>query len=75
LNYLLILYYYTVSEDRVRKGADKLSKMLNTKQQGRLDGFFKVTESAGSKAKVGAGGKSAAAKGAGGKRKVRERNV
>ncbi|TFY62463.1 hypothetical protein EVJ58_g3848 [Rhodofomes roseus] len=28
------------NEDRVRKGADKLSKFLNTKQQGRLDGFF-----------------------------------
>jgi hypothetical protein len=30
------------SEDRVRKGAEKLSKFLNTKQQGRLDGFFTV---------------------------------
>jgi len=29
-----------VSEDRVRKGAEKLQKFLNTKQQGRLDGFF-----------------------------------
>lgn len=29
------------SEDRVRKGADKLSKALGQKQQGRLDGFFK----------------------------------
>ena len=28
------------SEDRVRKGAEKLSKFLNAKQQGRLDGFF-----------------------------------
>jgi flap endonuclease-1 len=30
------------SEDRVRKGAEKLSKSLSTKQQGRLDGFFTV---------------------------------
>ncbi|KZT73878.1 PIN domain-like protein [Daedalea quercina L-15889] len=28
------------NEDRVRKGAEKLSKFLNVKQQGRLDGFF-----------------------------------
>jgi hypothetical protein len=26
----------------VRKGAEKLQKFLNTKQQGRLDGFFSV---------------------------------
>lgn len=30
------------SEDRVRKGADKLTKQMGAKQQGRLDGFFKV---------------------------------
>ena len=30
------------SEDRVRAGAAKLSKMLAAKQQGRLDGFFSV---------------------------------
>jgi hypothetical protein len=30
------------SEERVRKGAEKLQKFLNTKQQGRLDGFFSV---------------------------------
>ena len=30
------------SEERVRKGADKLQKYLNSKQQGRLDGFFTV---------------------------------
>ncbi|KAG1780602.1 PIN domain-like protein [Suillus placidus] len=28
------------NEDRVRKGAEKLQKFLNAKQQGRLDGFF-----------------------------------
>ncbi|KIM71073.1 hypothetical protein PILCRDRAFT_17411 [Piloderma croceum F 1598] len=30
------------NEDRVRKGANKLAKFLNSKQQGRLDGFFTV---------------------------------
>jgi hypothetical protein len=44
--------------------------MLNTKQQGRLDGFFKVTESASSKAKATAGKGTAGNKGAGAKRKV-----
>lgn len=36
---VLILHH---SEERVRKGADKLTKFLNSKQQGRLDGFFTV---------------------------------
>ncbi|KAG8685369.1 Elongation of fatty acids protein 2 [Ceratobasidium sp. 394] len=59
------------NEDRVRKGAEKLLKTLNTKQQGRLDGFFKVTEAAGSKTKPTAGGKGGAGgKGAGAKRKA-----
>ncbi|KAJ6513343.1 flap endonuclease 1 [Mycena sanguinolenta] len=31
------------NEERVRKGAEKLTKFLNSKQQGRLDGFFTVT--------------------------------
>ena len=30
------------SEDRVRKGCEKLQKSLSQKQQGRLDGFFTV---------------------------------
>ncbi|PWN53428.1 putative DNA repair endonuclease rad2 [Violaceomyces palustris] len=30
------------SEDRVRKGCEKLTKSLSQKQQGRLDGFFTV---------------------------------
>jgi len=30
------------NEERVRRGADKLQKFLNSKQQGRLDGFFSV---------------------------------
>ncbi|KAB5596379.1 Flap endonuclease-1 [Ceratobasidium theobromae] len=57
------------NEERVRKGAEKLTKMLITKQQGRLDGFFKVTESASSKAKA-AGKTAATGKGAGAKRKA-----
>lgn len=28
----------------MRKGAEKLQKFLNAKQQGRLDGFFTVTQ-------------------------------
>ena len=32
-----------ISEDRVRKGAEKLAKSQNSKQQGRLDGFFTTT--------------------------------
>ncbi|KAF7327502.1 Flap endonuclease 1 [Mycena kentingensis (nom. inval.)] len=30
------------SEERVRKGVEKLTKFMNAKQQGRLDGFFTV---------------------------------
>lgn len=30
------------SEERVRKGAEKLTKHIGAKQQGRLDGFFKA---------------------------------
>ncbi|KAL5524678.1 FEN1 [Sanghuangporus sanghuang] len=32
------------NEERVRKGAEKLSKFLNAKQQGRLDGFFTLQQ-------------------------------
>lgn len=39
------------SEDRVRKGADKLIKMMNAKQQGRLDGFFTVQAKSDEKGK------------------------
>ncbi|EIM81467.1 PIN domain-like protein [Stereum hirsutum FP-91666 SS1] len=57
------------NEDRVRKGAEKLSKFLNAKQQGRLDGFFtvqpKAKESPAPKGKGAAKGKDAK----GGKRK------
>ena len=34
------------SEDRVRKGAEKLTKHIGAKQQGRLDSFFKVAPKA-----------------------------
>lgn len=57
------------SEERVRKGAEKLSKFLNAKQQGRLDGFFTVQPKAPSVKNVK--GKKVDAKGAAGsKRKV-----
>ena len=36
------------NEERVRKGAEKLSLKLKGKQQGRLDGFFKVMPSSSS---------------------------
>jgi hypothetical protein len=59
------------SEDRVRKGAEKLQKYLNSKQQGRLDGFFTVKPK--EKAPPPAKGKNgkADAKSKGTKRKVR----
>lgn len=47
-----------VSEERVRKGAEKLAKFLNAKQQGRLDGFFTVQQ----KASPEKGGKNASSK-------------
>ena len=57
------------SEDRVRKGADKLAKQMGAKQQGRLDGFFKVQpkSSPDAKKKATSAGKGAAK---GKKRKV-----
>ncbi|EDR02356.1 uncharacterized protein LACBIDRAFT_254074 [Laccaria bicolor S238N-H82] len=62
------------NEDRVRKGAEKLQKFLNSKQQGRLDGFFSVKpkEKAAAPAPVGkAKGKGKVdAKAKGTKRKV-----
>jgi flap endonuclease-1 len=45
------------SEERVRRGADKLQKFLNSKQQGRLDGFFSVKPKEKEKATVPAKGK------------------
>ncbi|KAJ3505842.1 hypothetical protein NLJ89_g7206 [Agrocybe chaxingu] len=49
------------NEERVRKGAEKLQKFLNMKQQGRLDGFF--TAKPKEKAPAPAKGKAAGAKG------------
>jgi len=46
-----VIDYY--SEDRVRKAAEKLSKHLVAKQQGRLDGFFKAVPKAEDKSKGG----------------------
>ena len=40
------------SEERVRKGAEKLTKFLNAKQQGRLDGFFSVQNKEPQKSKA-----------------------
>ena len=53
------------SEERVRKGAEKLSKGMNVKQQGRLDSFFTVKAK---EAPAGKGKGKAPAKGT--KRKV-----
>ena len=41
----------------MRKGADKLQKFLNSKQQGRLDGFFSVKPKEKEKATAPAKGK------------------
>ncbi|TFL02760.1 PIN domain-like protein [Pterulicium gracile] len=57
------------NEDRVRKGAEKLTKFLNAKQQGRLDGFFSV------KPKDQKEKPAAAAKGKGVKRKGDEKDA
>jgi len=48
------------NEERVRKGAEKLSKFLNAKQQGRLDGFFSVQTKTSPKKKDDDKGKSKA---------------
>jgi flap endonuclease-1 len=60
------------SEDRVRKGAEKLTKFLNSKQQGRLDGFFTVKpkDKKASPSKADAKGKGKEAPKKGTKRKV-----
>jgi hypothetical protein len=59
------------SEERVRKGAEKLQKYLNSKQQGRLDGFFTVKPKEKAPPAKGKGAdKKGDAKGKGTKRKV-----
>jgi hypothetical protein len=52
----------------VRKGAEKLAKSLNAKQQGRLDGFFTATPNTSAPKKAAA--KAKEVKGKGTKRKV-----
>jgi flap endonuclease-1 len=59
-----------ISEDRVRKGADKLQKFLNTKQQGRLDNFFTVKPKTSPKKGESSKGKEKKADAKGTKRKV-----
>ena len=55
----------------MKKGAEKLSKFLNAKQQGRLDGFFSVKPRSPKKDEESSKGKGkGAAKGKGTKRKV-----
>ncbi|KAF8694143.1 hypothetical protein AX14_002159 [Amanita brunnescens Koide BX004] len=63
------------NEERVRKGAEKLQKFLNSKQQGRLDGFFtvKAKEPAAPKAKGKAEDKKGKAGAKGVKRKGDEK--
>ncbi|CAA7265483.1 unnamed protein product [Cyclocybe aegerita] len=62
------------NEERVRKGAEKLQKFLNMKQQGRLDGFFTVKPK--EKAPAPSKGKAAGAKGGKGtKRKGDEKEA
>jgi flap endonuclease-1 len=54
----------------VRKGAEKLTKYLNTKQQGRLDGFFTVKPKPDSPTKGKKGDKEKGKETKGTKRKV-----
>jgi len=59
------------NEERVRKGAEKLAKSLNAKQQGRLDGFFTATANTSAPKKAAAKGKDV--KGKGTKRKAEDK--
>ncbi len=64
------------SEERVRKGAEKLGKFLHAKQQGRIDGFFSVQPKSSPERgeKSGSTGKGKEKPGAKGKkRKVRDK--
>ena len=63
----------TNSEERVRKGAEKLAKSLNAKQQGRLDGFFTATPKTSGPKASGKNVKGKDDKGKGTKRKVSDR--
>ncbi|OSC97232.1 PIN domain-like protein [Trametes coccinea BRFM310] len=59
------------NEERVRKGAEKLTKFLNAKQQGRLDGFFAVKPKTSPKKEKA---EEKGAKGRGTKRKAEEKD-
>ncbi|KAF9210158.1 Elongation of fatty acids protein 2 [Haplosporangium sp. Z 27] len=65
------------SEDRVRKGCERLEKNLKTATQGRLDGFFTALPSSGTKRKAeeqtGKGKKAAPPKGKAGAGRGRPR--
>jgi hypothetical protein len=63
----------TNSEERVRKGAEKLAKSLNAKQQGRLDGFFTAAPKTSAPKPSGKNAKGKDDKGKGTKRKVSRR--
>ncbi|KAH8108680.1 PIN domain-like protein [Phellopilus nigrolimitatus] len=58
------------NEERVRKGAEKLAKFLNAKQQGRLDGFFTLQQKSSPEK-----GKAKVVKGKGTKRKGEEKEA
>ncbi|KAI9465016.1 PIN domain-like protein [Lactarius psammicola] len=61
------------NEERVRKGAEKLAKYLNAKQQGRLDGFFTATSNTSAPKKAASAKDAAKAKGKGTKRKAEDK--
>ncbi|KAH9038247.1 PIN domain-like protein [Lactarius pseudohatsudake] len=61
------------NEERVRKGAEKLAKSLNAKQQGRLDGFFTATANTSAPKKKDASTKGKDVKGKGTKRKAEDK--
>ncbi|KAH9080245.1 PIN domain-like protein [Lactarius deliciosus] len=61
------------NEERVRKGAEKLAKSLNAKQQGRLDGFFTATANTSAPKKKDAATKGKDVKGKGTKRKAEDK--
>ena len=65
-----MIFTRAISEERVRKGAEKLAKSLNAKQQGRLDGFFTATPKTSTPKASAKNAKGKDDKGKGTKRKV-----
>ncbi|EPQ50958.1 PIN domain-like protein [Gloeophyllum trabeum ATCC 11539] len=61
------------NEDRVRKGAEKLQKHLNAKQQGRLDGFFSVKPKTSPQREEKTKGKGSGKDAKGTKRKIEDK--